>query len=61
MRYEVKLLENIEAPIERNDVIGEIVFYENDEELGSLPIHSTREVKKAKYVDCIKKVASMFF
>ena len=61
VRYEVKLLENIEAPIERNDVIGEIVFYENDEELGSLPIHSTREVKKAKYVDCIKKVASMFF
>lgn len=61
VRYEVNLLEEIEAPIDKDDVVGHIIFYENDEEIGMLEICSTSEIKKAEYMDCIKRVLFTFF
>ena len=61
VRYEVEILDEIDAPIDKNAVVGYIIFYENDDEIGRLEIYSTSEVKKAEYMDCIKRVLFVFF
>lgn len=39
----------LSAPIKQNDAIGRIVFYNNENELGSVPLYALESVKDIKY------------
>lgn len=48
---EVKILEEIEAPVYENDEIGEIIYSANNKKIGSIKILAGETIKKARYLD----------
>lgn len=58
-KYEWK--QTIYAPVNKGDVVGEIIYYYGDREIGRVDIVSVQEVKKAGYLDYLKKCEKSFF
>lgn len=58
-KYEWK--QNVYAPVNKGDVVGEILYYYGDKEIGRVDIVSVQEVKKAGYLDYLKKCEKSFF
>lgn len=58
---EVKMLETLEAPVALTDVIGEITYYYNGQEIGKLPITAANAVEKAGYGDYFKILVKKYF
>ena len=58
---QVQLLEQIEAPVCIGDTLGQITYYLNGKEVGSIPIVATEEVAKASYGDYFQKLTKIFF
>lgn len=48
------------APISKGDVLGKLVYYYDDKELGSVDIISKEDMKKAKFFDCIGRLWQAF-
>jgi D-alanyl-D-alanine carboxypeptidase (penicillin-binding protein 5/6) len=61
IRKEVILNEEMPAPIALNDKIGEIVYYYQNEKIGSVDILAQEAVNKAGYKDCFTKVLKRYF
>lgn len=57
----VQLLEQIEAPVCIGDTLGQITYYLNGKEIGSIPIVAKQEVEKASYSDYLQKLTKHFF
>lgn len=55
------LEENLCAPVHEGDILGKLVYRLNGEELGSVPIVSAEEIKKATLFDYIKETVGDFF
>lgn len=53
---EIVMEEDIQAPIEKGDLVGKAVYRLNGEELGSVPIVSGESIRKAGFWDYFKKV-----
>ncbi|HIY00561.1 MAG TPA: D-alanyl-D-alanine carboxypeptidase [Candidatus Blautia faecipullorum] len=45
-----------EAPVQKGEKAGELVYYRGGEEIGRIGILYGESVKKAKYADCLEKV-----
>lgn len=58
---EVILYEEVPAPIAKNDKIGEIVYYYDNEKIGSVDILAADSVKQAKYKDYFIKILNKYF
>jgi len=61
IRKEVILYEKIEAPVKADDKIGEIVYYYDNEKIGSVDILALTDVDKAGFMDCFAKILKRFF
>lgn len=57
---EVIMEENISAPVGKGDVVGRAVYRLNGEELGTVSILSGEEIRKAGFIDYLKKVWDSF-
>ncbi|MDO4295137.1 MAG: D-alanyl-D-alanine carboxypeptidase family protein [bacterium] len=51
---------HLEAPVTEGDIIGSITYSLNQKELGSLPVKAAESVRKATYIDSLKKVWESF-
>lgn len=52
--------EEIEAPVQKGDAVGEAVYKLNGQRIGSVSIVSEVTVEKAKYLDYVGKVMKLF-
>ncbi len=52
--------EEIEAPVQRGDAVGEAVYKLNGQRIGSVSIVSDVTIEKAKYLDYVGKVMKLF-
>ena len=59
--YETNMLETVTAPIDKGMIIGQLVFYDSDKEIGTVDIYATTDVERMGFLDCIKKITSKFF
>ncbi len=58
---EVKLFDQVPAPVTKNDKIGEIVYYYDKEKIGTVDILASDSVMKAKYKDFFMKLLQKYF
>lgn len=58
---EIVLLEEVSAPLLANDKVGEIIYYLNNEKIGSVDIVASEDIAKAKYKDTFIRALSRFF
>lgn len=56
----ISLPEEIEAPVERGEAVGEAVYLLNDKRIGSVSIVADEAVEKAGYLDYLGKVLKLF-
>lgn len=61
IRKELVMLENVEAPITNEDIIGEIIYYYDNEKIGSVNILASEAIDQAKFKDCFIKAIRRFF
>jgi D-alanyl-D-alanine carboxypeptidase (penicillin-binding protein 5/6) len=61
IRKEVVLFEQLEAPIAQDSKIGEIIYYYENDKIGSVDILAAQEVGKAGLKDYFIKVLKRFF
>lgn len=57
---EVKLIEEVEAPISENDKVGEIVYSLNNKNIGTVDLVAGETVDKARYIDYLNQVFHKF-
>lgn len=57
----IHVKEPIAAPVKKGDVIGSLIYSLGDEEIGSVNIISKSDVKKAGFLDYLKKITSLYF
>ena len=50
-------IRQVKAPVKKGDVVGKAVYRLNGQEIGSVRLISSQEVKKAGYGDALKKAA----
>lgn len=58
---EIKIQEDLTAPVKAGDKIGEITYSLNEKNIGSVPIVATETVEKAKYKEYLLKIVILFF
>ncbi len=61
IRKEVSLYEEVPAPIAVNDKIGEIIYYYDNEKIGSVDILASEAIEKAGYKDYFIKLLKRYF
>lgn len=61
IRKEVILYEEVPAPVAKNDKIGEIAYYYDDDKIGSIDILANEAIERAGYKDCFLKVLRRYF
>lgn len=53
-RYEIKL-DDIYAPIKKNDKVGKVILYKDNKDIGTYPLVAKESVKKANIIDYYKR------
>lgn len=61
IRKEVVLYDKVQAPVAAGDKIGEILYYYENQQIGSVDILARSDVKKAGFKDCLAKTLKKFF
>lgn len=57
---EVRLVEEITAPIKENDLVGKVIYSVNNKEIGSLDLVAAETILEAKYIDRLGQVFKKF-
>lgn len=52
----VTVKKEITAPIKKNTELGSITYYLKDKEIGSVPLISENEIRKASFLDCLSYI-----
>ena len=55
--YKELEIRQVKAPVKKGDVVGKAVYRLNGQEIGSVRLISSQEVRKAGYGDALKKAA----
>lgn len=61
IRKEVILYEEVPAPVTAKDKIGDIIYYYDNEKIGSVDILASETINKAGFKDCFVKVLKKYF
>lgn len=61
IRKELVLYDKVLAPVTIEDKIGEIIYYYDNEKIGSVDILALESIDKAGYIDCLVKSLRKFF
>lgn len=56
----IRLTEGLEAPVQKNEIIGEVEYLMDDKTIGIVPIRAAEKVKKMTYLHALKKVGKQF-
>jgi D-alanyl-D-alanine carboxypeptidase (penicillin-binding protein 5/6) len=59
VKQKLKAPKEVNAPVKEGEVAGEMIYYTDEKELGSVPVLYGKTVKKATYGDCLGKVAGI--
>lgn len=57
---EIKVMENIELPLKKGDVVGKLHYYYDGEDIGSVNICVNEDVSAVNYGDMVKKTVLEF-
>ncbi len=57
---EIRLKEKVIAPINQNDIVGEVVYSVNNKEIGSVNIVAAETILEAKYIDRLSQAFNRF-
>ena len=57
---EITLQENLKAPIQKGDLLGEKIYYLGEKKLGSSRILAAEDAEKMSFFDCLKKVWKLY-
>lgn len=60
IKKKLVLPEEAEAPVKKGQKAGELIYYQDNRELGRIPVLYTENVKKAGYLDRLKQTAKEF-
>lgn len=52
----LEVLEEVQAPVTKDTILGSIIYERGEEELGRLDLYAVQEVEKAGYLDCLDQV-----
>ena len=52
----LELAKEIQAPVEKGQLIGKLFYYHGDKKLGDIGILASESVDAAKYMDYVKRV-----
>lgn len=58
---EIVLYEKVEAPVKAGDKIGDIIYYYNNEKIGTVDIVAQNDINKAGFKDCLVKALKKYF
>jgi len=61
IRKEIILYEEVPAPVAASDKIGDIIYYYDNEKIGSVDIIAKEAIDKAGFKDCFFKVLKRYF
>lgn len=61
IKKEIQIYPEIKAPINTNDIVGEINYFIGDKNIGKVNIVSSDTVKEAKYMDYFGRLLNKFF
>lgn len=53
---ELRLPDSVTAPVTKGEKAGELVYFSNGKELGSIEIYYKKSIKKASWSHCLKKM-----
>lgn len=53
---QIDLKDSINAPVHKGEVIGQIIYYIGDKQIGNVGIIATEDIKKSGYMDYLKKI-----
>ena len=53
--------QKVQAPVNKGDVLGNIIYYYGEKEIGKVDIVSMRKIKEAGYLDYLRKCRNSFF
>lgn len=59
--YKTKMKTNVQAPLKKGDILGEIIFYHKNQEIGSVNLVSEKNIPKATFQSCIKHLLYNLF
>lgn len=60
VKKKLVLPKETEAPVKKGQKAGELIYYQDNRELGRIPVIYTENVKKAGYLDRLKQTAKEF-
>lgn len=60
IRKEIRMNEEVQAPVEKGGQLGEAVYYLNDQKIGSVKILSAEDIEKAGFFDYLGKIVEVF-
>ena len=60
LRYEITQKDSVAAPVAEGDVLGEIVYYSGDRELGRAPVTAEREIPRIGYLEVLLRMLRAF-
>ena len=60
MEIEADLPEHLEAPIEKDAIVGQLTVKINGEEYRSIPIFATKSIERISFAYYLKKVFAAF-
>lgn len=61
INQEIEINENIEAPIEKNQVLGKVNFYIENELVSSVNLIAENEIEKITTLNLLKQITSSWF
>jgi len=59
--YDINIMDEIQAPVIKGDIVGSVKVYLNNENIYSMPIKTTEEVKKIDFIFNLKKIIDITF
>ncbi len=59
--FDIKLPTVLKAPVEKNQTVGEMVIYINDEKYKVLPLYAKEEISRITYTFILKKLCYQYF
>lgn len=61
IEYDIKLPKSLKAPVKKNETLGKLIIYINDEKYKVLPLYSDQKKSKITYEYIFKKICYQYF
>lgn len=59
INYEINIIDEIQAPVRKEEIVGNVNVYLNNKKFYSMPIKTTKDVEKIDFIYNLKKIINM--